>query len=583
MTSRAANQIELNTHRLPHSVFEQICAGPVPAAGIAILRNGQHSLRRLRLRTFAEEAAKSAHDLGPFADIDATWALLSRAEHIAPDAVEDVLMYPTVGVWLSRALRQVLGMAVDATPLWSEVGGFHTVAAAAAFRAGLCFEIPVPVVHGVVNLPSIGVLHVDTAFPVGAAVLRNTASGLAVDIAGSSVEAVLEPLRDHRAAARGQAVRMVLDDLDPYREFGAPVPPRSLGDHQRAEWFKYMDEAWEMLSAEHPEWAGELSSGLRTVVPLSAEERVFAVSSTAAFGAIALSPKESAVHFAEALVHEIQHSKVNALLDLVVLADDDQEARYYAPWLDHPRPVTALLHGVYAFCSVVEFWHVQRRLVPAVMAIRGEYAYLYRHRQITEVLETLRRLPQLTDLGRRFAAGVSVRLASCEPHDMHPDVVAAVGHITAEHRALWRLRHVRPDGDAVEALAASWRNGDTTFSTRMPEELVPSDDTGRTLLSKLAEARLKVPDTFAQTIDPTSAEAAFLAGDRRRATSLYEARVITNPNDLAAWSGLGRVVRSRALRDRPELVRAVYLALTRDRKKAPTPIQLAAWLDLAAS
>ncbi|WP_309111185.1 HEXXH motif-containing putative peptide modification protein [Saccharothrix sp.] len=533
------------------------------------------------MKTFAEEAAASSLDLGPFHDIGAAWALLAKAEDRAPYVVEDVLLYPTVGVWLARALRQVLGMAVDSTPLWSEVGGFHALAAAAAFRAGLEFAVPVPVVHGAVALPTVGVLRLATAFPVGAAVLRGTSAGLVVEVAGASVEVVHQSLRVHHTAARGRRVRMVLDDLDPYREFSSPVPPRPLSHDQRAEWCKYMDEAWDMLTHEHPEWAEELAAGLRNVVPLAAEERVFAASSTAAFGSIAMSPKESAVHFAEALVHEIQHSKVNALLELLPLADDDRVARYYAPWLDYPRPVTALLHGVYAFCSVVEFWHVQRKLVPEEMAVRGEYAFVYRHRQVTEVLGVLRRLPELTEPGRRFAAGVAVRLAACSLDDARPEVVRAVECITDEHRALWRLRHVRPDPTAVRALAAAWRRGSTAYTTDVPHELVPAGEGGRTLLSTLAEARLKAPDEYLRGVDPAGAEAAYLAGDRRRAARLWEARVTANPSDLAAWCGLGRVVRSKTLRDRPELVRALYVALAG--AGGPTPTQLAAWSDLAAS
>ena len=49
------------------------------------------------------------------------------------------------------------------------------------------------------------------------------------------------------------------------------------------------------------------------------------------------------------LVHEFQHSKLSAMLDLVPLTDPDDHGRYFAPWRVDPRPLAGLLQGVYAF------------------------------------------------------------------------------------------------------------------------------------------------------------------------------------------------------------------------------------------
>jgi uncharacterized protein len=62
------------------------------------------------------------------------------------------------------------------------------------------------------------------------------------------------------------------------------------------------------------------------------------------------------------LTHEIQHVKLGALLDLVTLTLPDDGRRYYAPWRDDPRPLGGLLHGVYAYLGVTEFWRRQRNL-----------------------------------------------------------------------------------------------------------------------------------------------------------------------------------------------------------------------------
>ena len=61
---------------------------------------------------------------------------------------------------------------------------------------------------------------------------------------------------------------------------------------------------------------------------------------------------------ASVLVHECQHAKLNAVLDLIPLSRPDQ-ARYYAPWREDPRPLGGLLHGAYAYLGVSDFWRVQ--------------------------------------------------------------------------------------------------------------------------------------------------------------------------------------------------------------------------------
>jgi HEXXH motif-containing protein len=46
-------------------------------------------------------------------------------------------------------------------------------------------------------------------------------------------------------------------------------------------------------------------------------------------------------------VHEVQHLKLAALLDIVTLTMPGEHDRYYAPWRDDPRPLSGLLQGTY--------------------------------------------------------------------------------------------------------------------------------------------------------------------------------------------------------------------------------------------
>nr|WP_235038761.1 HEXXH motif-containing putative peptide modification protein [Kibdelosporangium aridum] len=149
---------------------------------------------------------------------------------------------------------------------------------------------------------------------------------------------------------------MEIDDNNPYREFADPREPDLLTEAEWTRWQELFDSAWDMLTQRHRGYAEELSAGLRTFVPVRGNQGFAGSSSSAAFGAIALSSKNSAAALADVLIHELQHSKLNALLELVTLRHEGAEHCGYAPWRPDPRPLTGLLHGIYAFVSVVEFF-----------------------------------------------------------------------------------------------------------------------------------------------------------------------------------------------------------------------------------
>jgi HEXXH motif-containing protein len=58
-------------------------------------------------------------------------------------------------------------------------------------------------------------------------------------------------------------------------------------------------------------------------------------------GAIAMSPPVDAVDLAQSPVHEFQHSKLGALLDVIDLYDLDDRRLFYSPWRADPRPLGA--------------------------------------------------------------------------------------------------------------------------------------------------------------------------------------------------------------------------------------------------
>src|SRR5262245_52922585 len=113
---------------------------------MALLEGAQHSWRRLALRALLDRLRANPAVLGRGTDPEEAWRILAESERRDPAAVADILLYPTVGVWLTRALHNT---RPGRTATWPEIDYLHLVAAAAAVRCGYACTIRVPVWHGV--------------------------------------------------------------------------------------------------------------------------------------------------------------------------------------------------------------------------------------------------------------------------------------------------------------------------------------------------------------------------------------------------------------------------------------------------
>lgn len=533
--------------------FDLICAGPVTPAVMDVLRRAQYSRRRLGLRALLEVARRGG------TDVEHAWVTLAGAERVDPAAVEDVLMAPAVGLWLARALRRTVGAG---EPAAVEIGVLHAVAAAAAVRVGIAARLTVPVAHGFVTLPTVGQYEVPEAVE-SVELVCDAGGSVRVDGRGRR----FRPFRRHRSDARGLSWEVTVDDVDPHRGFAAPTPPDPLDGAEHARWCALLDEAWSLLTGWNTDYAAELSAGLTSLVPLDPGGGVVGASSATAFGAVALAARGSAAEFAETLVHEVQHSKLNAVLELVHLHDAGGAERHYAPWRDDPRPLTGVLHGLYAFISVVEFWHGQAP---------GSFTFVLRVRQLRLALDSVD-TSRLTEAGRRLVDAVSRRLAVCEPAAASSDHADVVGTITADHWATWRIRHVRPHPEDVAGLADEWLAGGRR-SRRVRGDVVGTGARAESRRAALLRMKALDREGFAH-VAPDGADAAFAHGDLVTATSAYLDRVERDSDDGGAWVGLGLAASLPSLLREPEVVRAVHRELTARLGEAPDPVRLARWLD----
>lgn len=594
----------LRRHTLPHTVFHEICAGPASPDTIKLMRTTQYSRRKLQLRALISLASANPASIGPLTEVAEVWHLLVTTERQAPDIVEEVLMYPTVGSWLTRMVHRLSTGEQAATPLWTELGYLHSTVAAAAIRAAIPMSITVPVLHGAVNLPTVGHIRLPVAFPLGTAqlvtdrnVVRLQDPSFDVTLPADLTEPTTDyqPTRTHMSEDVGRVLRLRIEDTDPYRAFTTPRRPRRLSSLDIADWTKLIDEAWHVLSMAHGRSTEEISAGLTTIIPTSPHDDLLAASSPSGFGGMMLSANESPATMAELIVHELQHSKLNALLDLVTLLDEPGEATEYAPWREDPRPPIGLLHGIYAFTSAVEFHRVQRRHGSSSDTRRANYLFAHRRAQVREAINVARRLHGLTDLGQEFVDIVADRIDVCERDPVDADVLSTVKAMTADHRATWRMRHHQVQPEFLDRLWAAWSGGyaappvtSRSWTVQPDYRRMPSSQ--RESMTRL---RLLDPRSFRALVrlqeritdGAAAADLAYTTGDHMRAADVYSARVGEDPHDWQSWIGLGLCAMTQGERATacgllkfPAVVVALHDRIRQHNQNAADPIATANWV-----
>ncbi|MGW5721315.1 HEXXH motif domain-containing protein [Amycolatopsis sp. NPDC003865] len=581
----------ISRHRLMSSSFTEFCSGPVGRPVMEDLRAMQLSRRKLLLRSLAEIAGDASGVPELSSSFGNAWDILAAAERCDPSVVEELLLHPSVGVWLAGALRAA---AADRLCL-ADIGYLSSVAAAAAVRCEIPCTVDVPVVDDTITLPTVGQARLNGDTGVTSTVVRVSEAGTVIHvgrtrrlpIGGSPPDAVLaiEPADSIECERDGVRLRVELDDRGPYREFSEPIPPRPLDSGERQAWESQTGEAWDLLVADYRGFAEELSQGISTIVPLGLGSPILGASSSVAYGAVAVSRRSSAPELAEALIHEMQHSKLNALFDFTELSFPGTEDLGYAPWRDDPRPIGGLLHGVFAFTTAVEFWRGQRG--PAGNG-RGlaDFHYAYRRWQVRHTLDSLAGAEGLTALGREFVDAVSGRLDLVEHDDVPGDVLDGIRKMTREHRAYWRAQHLRPDPRRVIRLAAAWTVGDLASDvSSVRPEVVPCH---RHIPASKRLGMLKT--LIIDGIDPaegrgeSDADSAYVNGDTMAARNAYEAEIRSSPDDDRAWLAFGlagATSEENALVLVPEMVLAVRDRLLAGGERIDEPAKLVAWLDTA--
>jgi HEXXH motif-containing protein len=126
-----------------------------------------------------------------------------------------------------------------------------------------------------------------------------------------------------------------------------------LGGRPVREWVDALRQAFALVDAYLPELRDEMRLYVQAIVPVGFfADRHLSASYREAIGTLYLSLHPSPRTMVEALVHEFQHNKLNALLELDDVLENAHEPLYRSPVRPDARPLHGVLLAVHAFVPV---------------------------------------------------------------------------------------------------------------------------------------------------------------------------------------------------------------------------------------
>lgn len=260
-----------------------------------------------------------------------------------------------------------------------------------------------------------------------------SASGARFDALGLSAalpEDVVARQRFHAVTPGGPV--LALSDSNPLFDLEEHPDKQGnavdLGGRSPEQWCDRLSAAFTLIEQTLPDLHAELLAGVERVIPVGYDpERHLSASYREAPGLVYLTLHPSELTMTEALIHEAQHGKLNALRWFDPLLDNGDSTWSRSPVRPDLRPLAGVLLAVHAFVPVAA---LHRRLEELGHPLAAGPEFSRRRREVHGAnehgLATLRELGRPTALGRRVLAALEALHAATRTESAPVDPAASV-------------------------------------------------------------------------------------------------------------------------------------------------------------
>jgi HEXXH motif-containing protein len=575
-----------------------------------VIRASQLSKRLLVVaRVLVAEAHTRRLDLATAVGLGRSADVIVAARRADHGTVDAIVGQPQIGRWAMTCLRRIRDGGLPDADVVDDLAYYGSLAAVVAAEVGVPAELIVRVrADGGLVLPTWGQLRLTP----GArwATLRTGPRPRDLTLVDAedaqpvppadAGEGGWWPIRRLSSRQNGKGIEVLLDDVDPYRGPPELTAADRLNDPAVLAWQRHLDEAWELLTAHHPEQAEAVARGVSALTPLRGDgvNDELSASTSDGFGGVAMTTPRGARGMATALIHEFQHSKLSGLLDLVPLFESAPHLLFYAPWRTDPRPMRGLIQGAYAHLGLLGFWDRERRRKPETphSTAISHYEFALWRGGVLIAIEQMLASAQLNTAGLRFVAGMRRRVDELMELDVPLEPASLAVDTAADLRIGWRLRNITPEQQTLDEWAVAWHDGASKPPTPLVETAPSAGRRGVAANGRAALAKLRLahPERFAMLADDhvvlaaaasaTNADAALLCGEIQVAAQRYRERIRSAAQDLDAWAGLALAHRhsdeswAPTLQRHPEVVAGLYARLGAGLPRPPDPDDVATWV-----
>ena len=246
--------------------------------------------------------------------------------------------------------------------------------------------------HGVLSSATYGICHpvpddvASLVFDAGVVILHGTHTRrLTLDQVDPEAFDPIEP-----------GLVLSLFDVNPISDFEAHPDKAGnqldLGDATADEWKRVLSESLQLIETYLPETRAEMRVVLQQFIPVGTDEHQhLSASYREAIGVVYLTLHPHIMTMTEAVIHEFQHNKLNALFHLDDVMHNAFHPLYTSPVRPDPRPLHGVLLAAHAFVPVAELYR-RMRDASDPQSTRGRFEsrfaeIIQKNHQAIEVLE----------------------------------------------------------------------------------------------------------------------------------------------------------------------------------------------------